>query len=348
MNKKMKFKLSDYFFVISSSIIIFIFSLSISFVSHEIGKYKVNNPKYNKQITLPADSSIYLNDLYTALKNQNITIKLSKYGLDDMLVQTYLNINEDFYNHDLIEGEMFSMENFREKNNLVVYSNTFNGAKNLEVLTDTGKIEIIDLEELGRVYSNEGKMIISNPIFEKFIKYYNLSMAEVTIILSGEEKELQNSIEIIKGDLLKLDDEIIVNDYFTYDTSSEWSTLMFSLILIFLITFSSTIGISYFLIKNIEKEIIVKKVVGATNFNIVKEFFIYFNKVNLISFAFAIVSHFILSLVTKGYLGNMNISISILNLFISFIFIMIFSAISIIPFLIYIMKIKPVVITRRA
>ncbi|MGL5577343.1 MAG: hypothetical protein ACRDCW_17535 [Sarcina sp.] len=348
MNKKLKLKLSDYFFVISCSVIIFIFSLSISFINHEIGKYKVNNPKYNKQVTLSEESTIYLNDLYQLLKEENITIKLKKYRKDNMIVETYLNINENFYIQDILEGEMLSMKNFRDKSNFAVFSNTFNGEKTLEMKNAEGAIDDVTLKEIGKVYSNEGKMIISNELFNEFLETKNLTREDVIIVLSGEEKEIESCINLIKNEFLNSGEEIKVNDYFTYDTSSEWTTLIFSLVLLFLITFSNTIGISYFLVKNIEKEIIVKKIVGATNFSIAKEFFAYFNKITLVSLVIAITSHFIVSLLTKGYLGNMNISISIINLFVSFIFIIIFSIISIIPFLIYIMKIKPVVITRRS
>ena len=348
MDKKLNLKLSDYFFVISCSVIIFIFSLSISFISHEIGKYKVNNPKYNKQITLPRESTIQLNNLYELLKEENITIKLRKYRDDDMIVETYLNINDNFYLQDVAEGEVLSIKDFRDESNFAVFSNTFNGEKTLEIKNDVGVIDNVNLKEIGKVYSIEGKMIISNNLFNQFLKSENLTREEVIIVLSGEEKEIANCINLIKKEFLNLDEEITVNDYFTHDTSSEWTSLIFSLILIFLITFSNTIGISYFLVKSLEKEIIIKKVVGATNLGLIKEFFVYFNKITLISLVIALTSHFIVNLITRGYLGNMNISISIMNLFVSFIFIIIFSIISIIPFLIYIMKIKPVVITRRA
>lgn len=347
MNKKLNLKLSNYFFIISCSIITLLFSISVSSITEEIKKYKINNPKYNKQITFPDKSNIYLNDLYEILKDRNITIKLQKYREDDMIVETYLNINDMFYNQYIESTELISLKHFRENTNWVIFSNTFNGNKTLDIKLENGIIKNIHLDEFGKIYSNEGKMIINNHLFNQYIKNKSLSEKDINIVLSGDEKEIQNCIKIIQNSLLNSNTTLKINDYFSYDTSTEWKGLIFSLILIFLISFLNTIGISYFLVKNIEKEIIIKKVVGASNFNIIKEFFLYFNKIAIKSFFIAIISHLALNFISNGYLGNMKISMNFFNLLMSFIFIITFSIISIIPFLVYIIKIEPVLITRR-
>lgn len=338
------------FFIISYAITILTFSMGISAIGSQQSKIKKSSAEYNKSIVFEVKENIEeveeisSNDIIGILEKNNITTILKRYGKDDMTIETYLTTNGPFYKEDMKSGEYFTKEDFKSNKSKAVFSNTFIGEKSIDLLKDNGEKENIKLATNEISYEKESKMTIPVAMFEKYEGGINFNDRELQFIISGEKIELEKTINEVKAYIEKNNKSHIVSvyDYMTFDREAEWNALLRTTVLIIFVTLINSIGIAYLWIESRKKEIVLRKVVGASNFAVTKIFFFEIFRIAILSMIISISSQYIISSFTGGYILDMNIKMTSTNIVASFVIIIGTTLITSIPFLIYLMKIQPV------
>lgn len=244
------------------------------------------------------------------------------------------------------KGQYFSKDELKYSKEKAVFSNTFLGEKVLDIKNSDGTNEIINFDNINISYEKEPKITISKELFKDYGSGINFNDPSLKIILSGESKDLENAIKNINEYLGSKSIVMKVYDYMIYDRGVEWKALIKTTILIIFVTFINSIGIAYLWVQSRKKEIILRKVVGAFNFELGKLFFIDLLKIAAISMVIAIFIQGILAFANNGYILDMCIKLNFINIISSFIVTIGTTLITSIPFLIYLFKIQPVKMLR--
>lgn len=342
------------FFIISYTITILTFSVGISAINSQKLKIKKGSVEYNRSIVFDVKENvenvkeINSEDIIAILEKNNVSTILKRYKDDGIAVETYLTINGEFYKEDMKNGEYFTKEDFKSNKNKAVFSNTFIGEKAIDLVKDNGEIETIKFTNAEISYEKEAKMTIPVAMFKRFKGGINFNDMGLQLIINGEKVELEKTIKEIKSyiETNNKNHTVSVYDYMTFDRDEEWRALLRTTILIIFVTLINSIGIAYLWIESRKKEIVLRKVVGALNFDVTKIFFLELFKIAIISMFTAILSQFIISFLTGGYVLDMNIKMSFINIIASFVITIGTTLITSIPFLIYLMKVQPVEMLR--
>lgn len=340
MNIKDNKNSTKIFFIICYTLISLIFSISISSISAQIKKLKADNPKFNKSISIQTDLEINMNLLQKHLSDQNVSVIVGFPTAKNVLVETYLVSNYQIPPEDLKSGRDFINEDFMSDKNIALISTSVD-EKSIDIIKDN-KLETINLDIIGTSYSKKMKMLLPNKLFEEALREKDLTKGDNIIRISGKPDDIEKSIAIINDKILNNAGTIETFDYFTQDISSEWRDLIQSAVFVLLIAFINSLGISTFIIEDARKSIGMKKICGASNFEILKEFFHEFKMTSVISFVLALSLHFLLSIIFSGYLFSLNIKLGLINIIATFIIINIVMIINLLPFFFKLKKIHPI------
>lgn len=339
MNSNKKY-VTKTFFIVSYTLITFIFSIAISSLSSQIKKFKANTPEFNKILSIETDTFIDMDILKTSLAEQPISLILGFPIVNDTLIETYLISNYQIPPEDLKSGRAFIKEDFLSDKNIAMLS-TLVDEPNIDIL-ENNELKNVPLDVLGITYSKTSKIIIPNKLFSQSLREKNLTREDNIIRISGNPKDIEKTISIIKDKILKNTGTVNVYDYFVEDVSAEWEFLMYSTFLVLLIAFMNSLGISTFIIEDARKAIGIKKICGASNFELCKEFFSDFKTISMTSFIIALLIHSLLALIFNGYIFTLNIKISLINIIGTFVIINLVMILNLVPFFIKLKNINPI------
>lgn len=340
------------FFIVSYAFTIFTFSVGFSAINSQKEKMKKISPQYNKNLVFSFDENvegeeINSEEILNILEQEKVCTILKRYQDDGNIVETYAITNGELYKEEMKSGEYFSKEDFKSKEVKAVISNTFLGKKDLEI-NDGGNIKTIKFENCSISYEKEPKITIPLDIFKKFKSGIDFNDPTLTLIINGEKEDLDKAINSLNSYIKNNNKKFLLQayDYMTYDIEAEWKALMRTTILIVFVTLISSVGIAFLWVESRKKEIIMRKVVGASNFDVSKIFFQELFKIALIAMIISLVLQYTLATISGGYILDMNMKMNFTNIISSLFITLGATLVTSIPFLIYLTKIQPVEMLR--
>lgn len=335
-NKEKKF--SIVFYLLSFTIAIFIFSIGNSAISSERRKLNKFSEKNNKILSFSLREKLTLDELKRFLGDDKITIILKK-NLDGtaIYIESYLKTDGYFYEEDMKKGKFFTKEEFESLENKVIKTERSKLKDNIEVkyVNSQGKDKTLKTTSIGTIFSKENKIVAPAKVFLDVFEDIDLNDSDLKIIMAGDEKELEKSIGNIKKHIkdINTENELEVNDYLISNKSEEGRVLKIMSYLVVLVAVINSFGICSLWIDSREKEIVMRKVVGATNIEILKIFFKDLGKIATISLFVALGGQAILSFALDGYFMLINIKITAVNIVYSIMFTIFITLLTTIPFL---------------
>ncbi|MGG7178286.1 ABC transporter permease [Clostridium paraputrificum] len=353
-NTKKKSSFSNLFFLFAFTAAFLAFSMGYSALNSQQEKLKKYDGETNKVILLTSNG-VTGDDINRILNDKKITIQL-RYGLNDKLndnmwYEITTEIKSDSFTRvgDLRYGNYLSNEDYNGDKNIGVFSNRLTKSKNFTVRNDTLLVPVeIDITEKARTFDTEAYIDIPNKLFYKLTGSNYVDNGQIPIVISGDKSEIDSSINLLKSFVLEKNNEALVDikNYTVQDIESE-STLMFqSSFLILVITVVNSISIAYLWVQDNKKDLAIRKVCGAGNIELLKIFFGKLILIALVAVTTSLVIQFIIGQVFKGMFLNLDIRLSLSNIFISLIASVGVSLISSIPALVYINKVQPIEILK--
>lgn len=334
-NKGRKFSIIFYFF--SFTIAIFIFSIGNSAIDFEMNKIKMFSKDNNKILNFSLNESLTLDKLKEILEKQKVSIILKK-NLDGTAIylESYLKTDGYYYEEDMKNGEFFSKGDFEslEEKGLKTEKSNLKDNIDIKYVDSKGKEKILNLKSKGTIFSKENKVVVPIKIFFNSFEDIDLNDRDLQIIMAGEVKEIEKSIETIKTYIkdLKGENNLEVNDYFIANKSEEGKVLKIMSYLVALVAVINSFGICSLWIKSKEKEIVMRKVVGASNIDVLKIFFKELGIIATISLILAIGGQAALSYYFGGYFMFIKIKVTPINIVNTIIFTILITLTTTIPF----------------
>ncbi|MGL5153278.1 MAG: ABC transporter permease [Clostridium sp.] len=342
---------SSIFFGLIFTIIILTFSIGKSSLESQIDKYKRYNPENNKVINFGKTEGFTTSDLFTILDKENITVMTEKTLIESgIMIRTYPLTNGLYYKDDVKEGKYFDKGDYTTKSNEVIISSSVKDEElNQEYIDENGELKRIKLNKVGETYSTFREIIMPIPLYEKIGGKIDISDPTQVVVLSAKDESTLN--EVIKNIEEKVnkankDNELLVFNYMPYNVINEQKSMENILLILFIITIINTIAISGMLVNKRRKEIVIRKIVGASNFRIAGVFFGELFIIGVISMVLAVFIQGILSIIFNGYILNIKISLSATNFYSSILVTLGMTLITTIPFMFYISRIQPIEETR--
>lgn len=332
--------------------IFFIVAFTLSFLAFSIGNSAIN--AQNKRLSRYTGDNNHIIQVFTnynftneemveLLKEQKITIQLSSnIIIEDKVGKVTTELKSDGLSRlcDLRYGHYLSKDEYLSDENMGVFSTGVTNKKKftLRNIYDSSIIPI-EVEEIGKTFDTSITVDVPNNIFFSLLTSDDF----VEIIFSGEPEEIKEAVDKLDMFLKEKDTDSIVGDYeLPIDENEVAGKQMFGVsILIVIITILNSINICGIWVTDNKKELLVRKVCGATDFDLIKDFFIKLLCVSLISLCIAISTQEILAVVLKGVFLNIDIRLHMQNLIYSLIFSVGITLISSIPALYYIMRVQP-------
>lgn len=334
-----KKRLSLFFYLLSFTIAIFIFSIGTSAVKAEKENLKKYNGENNKLLNFYLEEKLTLDSLKEVLKSYKLSI-IVRGTLEgsNVIFESYLKTDGLFYQEDMKKGEFFNRGDFESKEKVFLTTSLFlkDGEEfNFNYINDRGEQEVFKGKSSGEVYSKERKIILPFNSFNNYFQGSYLGDENIKIIMAGEIEDINKGIFAINEYLKSLDENnfLEVFDYTVADKSEEGKTLKIMSYLIVLVAVMNSISICSLWINSKEKEIVMRKIVGATNIDIGKIFFFQLGKIAVLSLTIALMIQGLLSYSLGGYFMLINIKIKKGTIIYSIVFTFIMVLLTTIPFL---------------
>lgn len=355
INSIMKRKSITVFFVLSYTFAILTFSIGKSAITSQEIKaqnYSVDN---NKSIVFKGDSKLSVDELLTLLKDDKVSIllmqKLGSSDNKDINIETQVKTDGLFYKEDTKEGDFFEKDDFKSKDSIAVVSSTVpteNNKLKVEYRGSDNEIKSEELECKGMTYQRAVIATVTNDLFFRATGNKELFNSEFLIILNGKEDALVKAINKIENHIkaINKDNLLEVKGYSRGEKSYEAQLLYQASFFIVLITIINSISISSLWVEDRKKEIILRKVMGAKSYDIVKMFFGELTIISLIAVVLAISMQGIVSLISGGYVGNIDIRLHLNNFIFSFILAIVTAYLSALPAFKHLTKIQPAEVLR--
>ncbi|MGL5150680.1 MAG: FtsX-like permease family protein [Clostridium sp.] len=332
----------DFFFIITFTLIIIMFSISMSAFKIQNDKHIKYSPNNNKSVKFISSVDYSIQDFEKILEKRNISVILKKHTLNG-LVETYMSTKGVYYKEDMKSGSFFDKSDYRKISGNCVLSATFGDSLNIDYINGNGNSLTMKFNVQGISFEKYPKAIIS---YIDFVQLYGeniLQDATTNIVLSGEEEEVKLAIQEIEATLKSKnkDNSLEVNDFMEVDIIEEAKATIKLTILMLAIVFINSIALAYLWIQERKKEFVLRKVVGGTSVKIVKLFAKDLSKLVCISAIISFIIQGILSVISKGYIYNIPIklsSYSIISIALTSIIVLL---ITLIPFMYYLSSIQP-------
>ncbi len=338
MKKNKERNFSIIFYLFSFTIAIFIFSIGNSAINFEMDKIKSFNKENNKILKFSLSESLTVDRLKEILKENRVSIIIKK-NLDGTAIylESYLKTDGYYYEEDMKVGKFFSKNDFEgsEKKGLKTEKNKLEDSIEVKYIDSKGNEKNLSLKSEGTIFSKENKIVVPTKIFIDSFEGINLNDSELKIIITGEVNEIEEAIETIKEYIKKLNGEncLEVNDYFIGNRSEEGKILKIISYLVVLIAIINSFAICSLWIDCKEKEIVMRKVVGASNIDIFKLFFKELGVIAVISLVLAVGGQGILSYYYGGYFMFIKVKVTFINIIYTIIFTFLITLTTTIPFL---------------
>ncbi|MEG0296408.1 MAG: FtsX-like permease family protein [Clostridium sp.] len=355
INSIMKRKSITVFFVLSYTFAILTFSIGKSAITSQEIKaqnYSVDN---NKSIVFKGDSKLLVDELLTLLKDDKVSITLMTQVSSDnqqmINLETQIKTDGLFYKQDTKEGEFFEKTDFMSKDPITVVSSTVpteNNKFKIEYRDSNNEMKYEELECKGITYQRAFVAIVTNDLFFNVTGNKELFNSNFQIIINGKADVLLESINKIENHIKGINKENVleVKGYSRGEKSYEAQVLYQASFFIILITIINSISISSLWVVDRKKEIILRKVMGAKSYDIVKMFFGELTIISLGAVVLAISIQGLGALISGGYVGNIDIRLHLNNFIFSFILAIVTAYLSALPAFKHLTKIQPAEVLR--
>lgn len=325
-------KLDTYsiFYGISITIGLVLFMLASSSISNINKNFLKSEPSKNKVIQFEGEKDIQIKEILDELNKNKLTTCLAYYDFDkNHILKTIVQFDGNDMSEDMSYGEFFTKEEFKNSDKSEgIYA--VNLADKDEVSISNQKIS-----KRGKTYVPNGEIIIPEKLFYKNSKEEDLKLNNrgYLVTIHGNEKEIENGVKGLeklinnkyKGTIMEVDGAVS-------DVNGEETRLFKNLVFaVIVIVTLNLIGTSYLLIENRKKDLVIRKVCGATDEAIFKLYFKYLFKTTMISFLISIVIQFIIIKITGGTIGDIDIRFTSNTILYSFLICIAFIIINILP-----------------
>ncbi|MEG0672270.1 FtsX-like permease family protein [Clostridium sp.] len=355
INSILKRKSITIFFILSYTFAILTFSVGNSAITSQEIKtqnYSVDN---NKIIRFEGDSKFSVDELLKLLENDNISITLvMQYGNGSQQFinfETQIKTDGLFYKEDTKEGQFFEKTDFKTKEPITVVSSTVpteNNKLKVEYRDENNEVKYEELECKGMTYQRAFIATVTNEMFFNVAGSKELFNSGFQIIINGKEDDLLEAINKIETHVkgINKENELEIKGYSRGEKSYEAQVLYQASFFIILITIINSISISSLWVVDRKKEIILRKVMGAKSYDIVKMFFGELTIISLGAVVLAISIQGLGALISGGYVGNIDIRLHLNNFIFSFILAIVTAYLSALPAFKHLTKIQPAEVLR--
>lgn len=335
------------FFILAYTFAILTFSIGTSAITSE--KNKVENfNKNNNTVVSFLDNNLDITSkvLLDIVKNDEVTVKLSTYqNINGNITELITDIKSNGipYTPDMKSGVYFTQTDFESSDEIAIFSSTVNLSNEIYRLNKD-----IKLKSKGILYERKSQIIVPNKVFFAFMDTDYLSIPNIVVFINGNESSVNSAITNIEN-YINVNGNISsikIAPYVIEDVSYEAENLYKSSFLIVLITIINSISISALWVEEMKKEIVLRKVVGAKNYDIFKLYFTELTIISLLAFIASMLIQLTLTLLTNGYIYGINISLHLNNILYAFIVAITIAYASALPSFIYLTKIEPTKLLR--
>lgn len=343
----LKRKIITTFFIFSYTFAILTFSVGNSAITSEKLKTKNFNINNNQIISfVECNVEISSEELLEIIKDCKVSVTLFKYqdiNGNNIEMTTELKSDGYFYSPDMKIGEYFTKDDFKSSEEIAVFSPTVKlNDGTLKLNTD------INLKSKGVTYERAAKIIMPYKLFFDYFEINNISNGSLAIIINGSENSVNLSIHKLNEYVNSIDanSKISSSPYTIKDVGYESNILYKSSFFIILITIINSISISSLWVEEMKNEIVLRKVFGARDSDIFKTFFLELAIISIIAMLLSMLIQWILSLVTGGYIFNIDLRLHFNNVIYSFILAIVTAFGSALPAFKYLVKVQPANILR--
>lgn len=329
------------FFILAFTVGILIFSIGNSAIVSQKNLAKELNKENNKVVTFQNYQDVTVKEIIEILSQEKVNVLLVTVDNNNSVgIETTLLLEDNELNKDIKDGRKLTNNDLIGNKEIGLYSSRIDGEIEISSFDKSKKVK---LERIGSYYDMERRVIIPNQVFIDLYGDNDVNISGVQIILRGDPENIKNVINKLELQLKgkNIQDGILVRNIDSSQKHVQGESLYNAAILIFIVTIINSISISSLWVKNRKKEIVLRKVFGAKNIDIVKIFFGELILISVLSFLLALLIQYILTILTGGYIGNIDLRLNIEVCIKSFV-IAVITALSVsLPSLKYISKVQP-------
>jgi putative ABC transport system permease protein len=343
-------KLTTIFFIIAYTLAILSFSIGNSVVEQQKLKVKYINSENNKLLSFKNCDDFNVLDLKQLLENEDITLEVFKTinlnkGESFSLSTNLLNRGlKPFIN--MKTGSYFTEEDFDSNSNIAIFSSSIDVSNNkyaFKVIQEDVAPKNILLNGKGISSERASKIIVPNKLFLECIEDTKLNYNNLSIKINGEQAAISRAISKIEAKLKEKYSvgKLEVYPYITEDNSEESQYLFRISLMIIIIILLNSINISALWTERRKKEIVLRKVLGATNKDIFNMLFGELTIIALISLILALVGQAILYNFGNANITGINIALYKSNFYYALVLALTTAYVSALPVYIYLLKMQP-------
>lgn len=342
----LKRKSINIFFIIAFTFTFITFLLGNSIMMNQEELIKKFSPNKNKIIVFKLEKDIEIQEIIKLIKDEEITVDLRFY---DNKSEAY--ISSEFIKNsfstigELKEGKLFDHQDYLSEENIAITSSAFNN-KNLDLIGYGN--ERLEIKSIGEFYDITRIIVVPNNIFIKLLGENKINSPYLSFIISGEENNIMSSINVIERYIKEInsENELEIFSYMKENRKVEAESLYKASIFIVIVTLINSLTLSSLWVESRKKELALRKAVGASSMELMKLFFCEIFYISIISLLLAFSIHYIIFVISGGYIENLSIAINIRGFVYSTILAIITAILITFPSIIYLSKIKPSVILR--
>ncbi|MDD7795915.1 ABC transporter permease [Clostridium sp. 'White wine YQ'] len=345
-----KRKLTTTFFIIAYTLAILSFSIGNSVIEEQKLKAKYFNSDNNKILSFSDCNNYDLLKLEQLLKDDDISLEVSK-GVklnkseNFTLSTTFINKGlKPFVN--MKSGSFFSKVDFESNSNKAIFSSTIDVSDNkysFKTFNTKGDSKEFVLIESGITNEREQKIVVPKKVFLECVENINLSDNDLVIKINGEQTAITKALNKVEASIKEYSSnaKLTVSPYVVNDNSEEYQYLFKVSLVIIVIILLNSINISSLWLETRKREIVIRKVLGATNKNIFNILFSELTIISLMSMILALLVQTILYKVNNGSIFNVSIALYKSNFIYALLLSIVTAYISALPVYMYLLKIQP-------
>jgi putative ABC transport system permease protein len=332
LKRQLKFHKIATLLIITSYIMSIIFiSVGISYLNENRDIYLDNHsgePKNSLLLDIDTDKSFSMDKFISYICNSKYDIKINtttKIGKNDVTVIGHAFYNKAFWKPNLLSGDYFNTENYNGKKIAVVGS----ALKQYCVIENGQKFITLDNQKflvIGIIGRNNRYVSWSNDIYmpiqclTKNMMLHIVEKSHLQVFISSNKqistaeseniiKDFENHFKAIKITTIPMDDD--------YDGMSSTINVLILSGLVFVVAIVNIFAMTLFWIIDRRKEVAVRKVLGFTNGDIIKQIVKEMLVISIVAMFVAFLFQCLLNIIINNAL-KLDMSIEINNLMISF------------------------------
>ena len=335
------------FFILSFTIAILTFSVGSSAIISQQNKAKEYSPDNNKFLVFLECTNINFDEIVNLLKDTDASFILNVEDRELGACVESIVLGQDVESTlDLKEGVEFTEEENMKTSSKALFSTRFD-EESLELIIPRSG-EKFKVDKSGKFYEISKKIILPYGAFKEIYLEDDINFSTVNLILRADKDKIEGHIKTIEEYVKKKNpnNSLKTSSYMTQDKSIEGEALYSASFTIIFITIINSISISSLWVKSRKKEIVLRKVFGATDKDISKIFFSELLIISITSVVFALIIQLTLSVVFEGSISTIDIRLNLSNFIISTLLAVVTALLVSIPSLKHIAKVQPIEILR--